>query len=103
MEISVGSQSSGLMLANSADTALDLATATNGALRIAFREPSATRPHYGLAWAGDHKQTLLDMQADGRLVVDSAGLVSTTASIFKQAGTTYVGIAPDNGLLLLIQ
>ncbi len=103
VEISVGSQSCGLVISNSADTALSLATATNGALRIAFRAPFTTRPHYGLAWRGEHVQALRDLQSDGRLVVDSTGLAPKTAVVFKHAGTSYVGVPPVDGSVLVVQ
>jgi hypothetical protein len=92
VEISVDSQPCGVVISNAAGSALSLATATNGAIRIAFRAPYTVRPHYGLAWVGDHEQALKDLQADGRLVVDSTGLAPKMAEVFLCNDVTYVGI-----------
>jgi hypothetical protein len=96
VEISVASQPCGLVISNAADTALSLATATNGALRIAFRAPGAF-PHYGLSWAGDHVSVLQALRADGRLAVDDAGVSPMAVEVFRWQGVTYVGLSLPPG------
>jgi hypothetical protein len=97
MTVNVGSQPSGLVISNAANSALSLATATNGALRIVFRAKPAASPFYGLAWAGDHVTAVQGLQADGKLVVDSTGLAPKAAEIFKSGGFTYVGVPLPGG------
>jgi len=103
LTLGIGSQSCGLVISNALNTALSLATATNGALRIAFRSAPAARPFYGLSWQGDHVAALQALQAAGTLVVDSSGLAPKPATIFKTGGATYIGLPPPAGSLFLLR
>lgn len=90
---------SGLDITNPGAGALSIdADAT---LTVSFRTP-AERPHYGLAWPGDHVATLEAWRdpGDGRLVIDDAGLGGETAEIYEDAGVTYIGLPPPMGTML---
>jgi hypothetical protein len=91
------------VISNAADTALSLATATNGALRVVFNAKPAVSPFYGLWWAGDHVAALDALVADGRLVIDSSGMAPRTASILATGGATIIGLAPPRGAVFVVR
>jgi len=101
--LGIGSQSCGLVISNALSSTLNLATATNNALRIVFRAAPATRPFYGLSWPGDHVSALQSLQSAGTLVVDSTGLAPKTAAIFKTGGVTYLGLPPSAGMMVMFR
>jgi hypothetical protein len=103
VQVNVGVQSCGLVISNAADTALSLATATNGALRVVFNAKPAVSPFYGLWWAGDHVAALDALVADGRLVIDSSGMAPRTASILATGGATIIGLAPPRGAVFVVR
>jgi hypothetical protein len=95
--VNVTTQSCGIVVNNAADTAFNMDTATNGALRIVFRAPPTTRPFYGLSWSGDHVAAVQGLQAAGKLVTDNSGMAPRPVEIFKSGGFTYVGVPLPSG------
>ena len=65
-----------LVISNAADTALSVATATNNALSIVFREKPAAAPFYGLWWAGDHVAAWDGLDEQGHALASGVYLVS---------------------------
>jgi hypothetical protein len=97
IQVNVTTQSCGIVVNNAADTALNMDTATNGALRIVFHGPPTTRPFYGFSWVGDHVGALQGLQAAGKLVTDNSGMAPRPVEIFKSGGFTYVGVPLPSG------
>ena len=92
--------SAGLILANASPDALSVADGATITLR--FLGPAATRPLHGLAWAGSHGASLVELLAAGKLVIDDAGLGGKTTEVYDSGGTTYVGLpAPAEAILVL--
>ena len=96
----VGAVPGGFDIARSAAGAL---TVESGAtLTIRFMQPVATRPHYGLRWAGNQVATLTGLQSLGKLVIDDSRL-GKRASIYFQSGYTYVGLPAGGGTMFSLR
>jgi len=95
--VEVAEVSCGLDLAENATLDVD------GVLAIDFTAPAATRPHYGLAWAGKHVTALEGMISAGKLTIDTAGLDGVTVGVYSIGRTTYVGVPPPAGVMLIVR
>jgi hypothetical protein len=78
-----------------------LVIAAGATLTLRFQQPAMALPHYGLRWKGNHVTELEDMAADGRLVIDDAGL-GKDATLFVSGGYTCVGLANASGTVIIL-
>lgn len=96
--VNVTKLSSGINILNPAPEAFTIAE--NASLTVCFNTPDEENPFYGLRWKGDHEATIKAMIADGRLIVDDNGLGRKT-SVFVLEGTTYLGLPPYSGIMVM--